>query len=322
MSQFKKTAVAVLALGSSAVFAGTMGPVCAPGNVTVPCEKQAWDFGAQALILQPTYNSNLGFGNVTAASTTATRVDGLDPKWGWGFQIEGSYHFNTGNDFNLNWYHYSHSSSRTYADGALTGPFSIDPKWDAVNFEFAQHVDFTDMKSLRLHAGVQYARLATNISAFDNGEVPAFVPGALNSVNADVTFNGFGPRVGADMFFGVGNGFNIFANGAAAVLVGTNKSSVSGYPAVAAGAVSPNLSQNRNSIVPELEGKLGANYVYSMAQGDLSIDAGYMWVSYINAQSMNTLDVGSVAAVASPSEHNSNFSLSGPFFGLKWVGNV
>src|SRR3990167_8564006 len=131
MLNLKKTAVAVLALGSSAVFAGTMGPVCTPGNVTVPCEKTAWDVGGQALYLQPMYNSNfVATGGLSGADRQAAAQS-----WGWGFQIEGSYHFNTGNDIDVNWYHLNNSQSLTLGNGLIA---SVRPEWDQVNVELGQ----------------------------------------------------------------------------------------------------------------------------------------------------------------------------------------
>lgn len=301
MLNLKKTAVAVLALGSSAVFAGTMGPVCAPGNVTIPCEKTAWDFGGQALYLEPTYTSDFGYRNRVQTANVGSTYEYVDPKWGWGFEIEGSYHFNTGNDFNLNWYHYSHSKSGYWTQpGSQIDNYYVQPKWDAVNFEVGQHVDFSDMKSMRLHAGVEYARIHNTVGSVQDS--------AREIINDSFTYNGFGPRLGTDFMYEVGNGFGVFAKGAMGLLIGTAKDSSTG--ATGANAVTWNNNASRTTMVPELEGKLGAQYNYAMAQGDLGLDVGYMWVNYFNA------------AVIAPTGGNNGFGLNGLFFGATWVGNI
>lgn len=296
MSNLKKTAAAVLALGlGGTVFAGTMGPVCTPGSVTVPCERTAWDFGARALYLNATGEDY--FDSVTVNNNTV--YGGVDHNWGWGFEIEGSYHFNTGNDFNINWYHFRKSHNRYFGLGTIVDPtlyLSYEPQWDAVNFEFGQHVDFGDQKNIRFHAGAQYARLKRESSLT--------VVGVGSFVNGDREFNGFGPRMGMDMSYDLVNGFSIYGKGAAAVLAGESKFSFVAGPGAAY------VSGERDILVPEIEGKLGAAYTYAMAQGDLTLDVGYMWVQYINSH-----HAGFVSS-------QTNFGLDGILFGATWVGNV
>jgi len=179
MLNLKKTALAVIALGSTAAFAGTMGPVCSAVNVTVPCENTAWDIGGRALYMQPTTTTGYGVGTIT--QNTSTVSTGANPAWGWGFQLEGSYHYSTGNDFNLNWYHFrSGGQTNTLAAPvtianpynivpSVTSPASlvvdksissVSPAWDQVNMEFAQHVDFGENKFARFHGGMNFSRVA------------------------------------------------------------------------------------------------------------------------------------------------------------------
>lgn len=310
MLNLKKTAVAVLALGSSAVFAGTMGPVCTPGNVTVPCERSAFEVSGQALYLQTTTNNALSF--FPSAANPASYRD-LSGQWNWAFQLEAAYHFNTGNDVRVNWYHLDSSSnflnvSPTVFPAATTGlVVSNKYRWDAVNGEMGQYVDFSANQKIRFHGGFQYARVKPLMG------VVAGIDGVPVAYGLTSEYNGGGPRTGMDAHYVFGNGFGIYAKGAAAILVGTSKFYNNGFVAVdGVIAGTPTLHGTRTSVVPELDAKLGANYTYAMAQGDLTLDAGYMWNNYFNP----------INQITPAGFETSDFAVSGPYVGLKYVGNV
>lgn len=343
MLKLKKTAVAVLALGSSAVFAGTMGPVCAPGNVTIPCEKTAWDLGAQALYLQTSIAGDAFYDNAHTfspnkfATTTTIRPynqtsTGSQGNWGWGFMVEGSYHFNTGNDINLNWYHFNVGQSTVLSDSYQNvGVNNYNPQWDQVNVEMAQQVDFSDMKNIRLHAGVNYSRVKSNLSTqfSDITETGKVTANSARPINVEQWFSGFGPRFGLDLNYGLGNGLSMYGDTAASLMAGTFSKTAAVSPSVrqtTTGAPSATSYSDRfqntstTNLVPELEGKLGLKYDYSMAQGDVTFNVGYMWVNYFNAVTTNGYN-RDVQAEGFANDY-ANFGLNGLNFGLKWVGTV
>lgn len=325
MLNLKKTAVAVLAFGSSAVFAGTMGPVCTASNVTVPCETTGWGVGIYALYLQPTYSGvgNFSIEEALPAGDFVAYGD-ADPRWTWGFKLEGIYLFSTGNDLNLNWTHLGRRSERAVfaydidflLDDVLvalegTQVLYVRPRWDAVNLEFGQHVDFGEFKDIRFHAGVQYARISTNttLNLVDADAVP--ITGVELTGNS--RYNGFGPRLGMDMSYNIGNGLAVYGNGAAAILAGTSKLNQTAVVVDTTGTAvaAATRTTDHTAIVPELEAKLGITYGYAMPSGELTLDLGYMWVNYFNAQQFAGLSGG---------RHYSDFGVQGPYLGLRWVG--
>ena len=117
----------------------------------------------------------------------------------------------------------------------------------------------------------------------------------------DITYNGFGPRFGADMRYGLGNGFGIYGKAATAILAGTSTNSIYVY-------------NSATAIVPEVEGKLGIDYTAALAMGDLTLDLGWMWVNYFSVAQATP------ATLANSTQRD--FGLQGLYFGMKWLGNV
>ena len=311
MLGFKKTALAFLVCNSSTVFAGAMGTVCAPGNVTLPCQHQGWEVGGKALYLQSTWGAlNFPYYQI---NNKINEFHNESPAWDWGFMLEGSYHFATGNDVNLNWYHVNDSHSNTignsfYLADSNTRPtyygparFTNKSTWDAVNVEFGQQVDYNQAVSIRYHAGFEYAHIDFKHM------ITTFPPAPfLATSKGTISYNGFGPRAGLDATYSFENGLSVYAKSAIGLYAGSSKFDLMVVPY--------HVGQSGSSmiVVPELEAKTGVTYTYSMAYGDISLDGGWLWLNYFNP--MTHADDNEL--------HSVNFGLQGPYLGLKWVGNL
>lgn len=318
MHCLKLTAAAVL-MSSGLAFAGSMGPVCTPGNLTVPCAQNAWGFNANALYLQPSYSGVLGYLGSTDTELANSSWVRNKPDWSWGFEIGTSYYFNTGNDASLNWYHLSSPSTSYSALYTFGVPLaqrsyesdlaSIHPSWDAVNFEVGQIVKMSARNVMRLHAGAQYSRIASSLSHLGN---EALALGGGDYDTEEMQYSGFGPRLGAELAYFMTSDFSVYAKSATALLFGTSKTnSTRGNLVFPPPTV---IYLNRTQVVPEVDLKLGLQYDYALSNSKLSADLGYMWVNYFSPISQlnpffNNFD-------------SSNFTLQGLYFGLKWLAPV
>lgn len=329
----KKTTLAILGLAVSSVATAGMystppAPSCAPGDVTVPCAASQWDIGVQALYLKPIYDADKGYDY--NSTTTTSGVKEWDGDWGWGYRLEGSYHFNTGNDITMTWMHYDVDTRNDGYFGVT--PFSatnvpynlfIDNKFDQVNLILGQHTDMGLLKNARFYGGLQYADIrvhaVNNYTATPAALLP-LAPAGFRQ-NRDSEFNGVGPVVGVDYAYDLNPSFSITANAATSILYGSSRYSTS-FVVAPSGLVRNDVYASKKAIVPSLEAKVGVNYAYELAQGVLNLEGGYQVVNYFNALQTRKFTVSGLVPGTIRLPTDSDFGLFGPYFGVKWVGNA
>jgi hypothetical protein len=328
----KKTTLAVIGLAASGfASAGSMGPVCTPGNVTVGCDANRWDLGVQALYLKALYGPEKATQIIAEPDFNQLKND-----WNWGFQAEGSYHYSTGNDVTVDWTHYSSDNSLGVFNGALLFPTPKGPlfipspyqianqnKFDQVNVVLGQHVDVSAVKKMRFYGGMQYANIQSIITNYFSNTLPgAFSP--ITSVNVfnNSDFKGFGPVLGIDYSYDITSELSVTANGSGSILYGTSRIN-SGYIGLPVNVVVSGTTTYSalKSMVPSLEAKLGLNYAYTMANGVLNFNGGYEIVDYFNALQTTLVKPGFIISAVDTSI-TTNYGLYGPYLGVKYIGNA
>lgn len=319
---FKRATIAILGLAASVATAGSMGPVCTPGNVTVPCVTQLWDFSAQALYLR----SILGSERASQVDTLPLGKE-IKSDWNWGYFLEGSYHFNTGNDITINWMHFSTSTDPTEFFGTLTIPavgvppipapfeFISRNRIDQVNAVLGQHTDVSERKKMRFYGGLQYANIqATATNYYITELFPTLASNPFSKFD-NTDYKGFGPVVGIDYAYHITPSLSLTANGGGSILYGTNRYHA-GFVVAPFNVIAEQVFFRKKGIVPSLEAKLGANYAHPTPIGVANIQVGYQVVNYFHALAEQSLPnlLGPVRLV--------DYGVFGPYFGLKLVGSA
>lgn len=308
----KYSAATVLILTTGLTLAGQMGSEATkliPSDQGIPLA-----LGGGAIFLKPSINDMRD-----ANQRTVTIITGQSSTWSrsidysWGFSLNASYYYTTNDDINLNWYHLRAPYSNTYQNlaGSLT-TIDISPQWDAANLEFGKKILLDTHKNVRLHAGVQYARLSIGVVEINSASTVNGIELLLPNItlNGTPTYNGFGPRFGADFRHSWESGFSVYANTAIAILAGTAKYSKEVSYDIGTASV---RNASSTLVVPELDAKLGAAYTHPLKTGWFTVDAGWMFFNYWNA--LNQEDVANLSAV-----QTTNFGAQGPYISAKWSG--
>lgn len=294
-----------LLLINKALMAGT-------SNFSSP--KKEWEVGGYALYMKPAFDSTFSYLGAIDDNMGNTLYITKSPGFALGFELETKYHYLATKDMTLNWYHMGGTTHFLFNDDFLVEPrvFAqytslLKLQWDAVNLEVGQDINFDSYTALRIFGSVQYTRInilekLKVLATEDSSRLPVG-----DNFSDDLTLNAVGPRLGFDLYEALPHNFNIYVKMAAAILTG--KGEFFGVDALGnpefVRTKGDTFNGSHMAVVPQLEAKLGVNYIYQNSLGDLNVNAALMWFNYFDSNHLSILS-------------QTDFGASGIFVGLSW----
>lgn len=303
----KRSILLCALLSSQVAFSGGMGEVC-QGRACSDEKYKIWEIGAEGLYYRPNLGaySYAGTINLAPGLDNINRQNALDLDQAWGYRIEGSFFFGNSSDVKLYWSQLDDTTKQNVTNdfGGTTNQLNtITTKvdWDDVVFELGQRFRF-DKTTVRFNGGLEYSEIKVNQNIYD-----VISPAATATLAFQYKYEGIGPRIGLDVFYNVVGGFNLYSKGALAVLVGNTNvvDNVNYSPPSVANPTSSSGKKNHYT-VPVFNIDLGANYEFDLEYGLMTVQGGWRFIEY--------------STPLSSYNSSSNFSLQGPYLGLKWAG--
>jgi hypothetical protein len=365
--------------GAHAAIYEKVAPVaeCVGENVTTPCEQRGWHVGAQYMYVQPTGDQLYSNLNSQSRWASGFRLEagyhfdaGNDITANWVYFSKASRRnvvpFNNPLLANNQLIGGTPASfAQFYGEGPFVVAERVKSTFNAVNLEFGQMAYWGERISTRFYIGLQYASIKRDRTHLDfalSGLIPqqGIFPERRRFNNASVgfeqKFDGIGPRVGLDTYYTVGNSNLSLVGKAAAAVLAADTRIRNGHGRVLNirellpnGAVTDRTTIDIDITVPSartrtlalgLEAKLGIEYAWPLATGDLIFEGGYQWVAYPQSmlapsavQTQETYTVEGPNFILStqfdpkrfglgfPGDLN-NFGYHGFYVGLRWAGDL
>lgn len=341
-----------LACGAPSVYAYTALPAQENLSVFLPRLQPGFEFNITALALKPGA-SNLNYviynKELPAQSPTWTEKE-LRPGYAAAFALGARYIFPAARDINLSWIHLNSTTTAAVATPSIDfflGPdYEIGPaalnirdaagkaqfKYDVVNLDVGQWVNFGEQVAMRFFGGLSNTYLREQVDATYSGRtITGDFQGPFKT-NQEVTsdFTGLGPRVGIAGNYNMANGFGFLGEAAISALIGSSyaKTTYTSSAQQLEALYHQNINhqfikdQNVTQVIPGLDAKLGVNYKQRLQNGMvLTVQGGYQAAVYVNA--INQFIPGSLVLgtpistggifVATMRHTQSNYSVQGPF---------
>lgn len=284
--------------------------------------------GGDGLFLQPR-NGDMDYVTLFPLAPSQTiHSNSINTDHQWGFDLFGGLRIGDHDDVKLGWKHLYTSDKDGV--GNLGDSVSSTPRWglsstwnevngkvnydlDAVYAELGHTMQINQPWQVRFAGGLEYADLnnTMTVTSFFSDE-----PNEVYGYSVKSGFRGIGPRASINMMYHFNSSFAVFADANLALLVAERTVDLDSLN-LNDGKCPPASFEERDTLVPKIETKLGLRYSYNFAHEGtgntrLNIDAGWEATTYIHGIE-RVGDSGVYGGVVST--RVSNYANQGAFFG-------